>query len=106
MESETASEVQAPTSPTLKATATPLVSEATTPKALSGGKMPAQPSVAVPATAAAATGTAASDTPAAAVAKTSTSTSTSPRDSEESYDLVSDQKRSAAQTEDDDSDWE
>lgn len=39
-------------------------------------------------------------------AGTNTSTSTSPRDSEESYDLVSDQKRSAAPTEDDDSDWE
>lgn len=110
VESETASEVQAPTSPTLKAASTPLVSEATTPKASSGGKMPAQPSVAVPtatatpAAAAASAGTTANAAP--VMAKTSASTSTSPRDSEESYDLVSDQKKSAVQTEDDDSDWE
>ena len=110
-ESETASEAQAPTSspPTnLKAPATPLLSsDATTPKASSSEKMPAQPSVAVPN---AASGTASAAVPATAATgvagKTSTSTSTSPRDSEESYDLVSDQKKSAAQTEDDDSDWE
>lgn len=71
--------------------------DATTPKAGSREKMPVQATVAVPAPAAA-------PTPVTKV--NNNSTSTSPRDSEESYDLVSDQKKSAAQTEDDDSDWE
>jgi len=62
--------------------------DATTPKASASRQIPNQPTVAVPARVA-----------------TSTS-STSPRDSEESYDLVSDQKKSAAPTDDDDSDWE
>lgn len=104
IESETASDAPISPSHTLKAPATPLASEATTPKASSGEKLPNQPTVAVPAAAAAAAATVA---PVVATAgKSSNSTSTSPRDSEESYDLVSDQKKSAAQTEDDDSDWE
>ena len=62
--------------------------DATTPKASASGKIPSQSTVAVP-------------------TKIATSTSSaSPRDSEESYDLVSDQKKSAAPTDDDDSDWE
>jgi beta-galactosidase GanA len=62
--------------------------DATTPKASASERIPSQPTVAVP-------------------AKVATSTSsTSPRVSEESYDLVSDQKKSAAPTDDDDSDWE
>jgi hypothetical protein len=65
-----------------------VVADATTPKAAPVEKMPSQPATSLPSKAA------------------NTSTSTSPRDSEESYDLVSDQKKSAAQTEDDDSDWE
>jgi hypothetical protein len=66
-----------------------IIVDATTPKATSSDKMPSQPAVALP-----------------SKKTSSTSTSTSPRVSEESYDLVSDQKKSAAQTDDDDSDWE
>lgn len=99
-ESETASEAPATGTATATPTATsktpdtpPPASDTTTPKPVSGDKMPSQPAVAAAPTA-------------AGIKAGSTSTSTSPRDSEESYDLVSDQKKSAAQTEDDDSDWE
>jgi len=79
------------TAPAVSTTDLPVptsTADATTPKASTSEKIPSQTTVAVP-------------------TKIATSTSSaSPRDSEESYDLVSDQKKSAAQTDDDDSDWE
>jgi len=79
------------TAPAVSTTDLPVptsTADATTPKASASEKVPSQTTVAVP-------------------TKIATSTSSaSPRDSEESYDLVSDQKKSAAQTDDDDSDWE
>jgi beta-galactosidase GanA len=79
------------TAPAVSTTDLPVptsTADATTPKAGASEKIPSQPAVAGP-------------------SKIATSTSsTSPRDSEESYDLVSDQKKSAAPTDDDDSDWE
>lgn len=79
------------TAPAVSTTGLPVPTssaDATTPKASASGKIPSQSTVAVP-------------------TKIATSTSSaSPRDSEESYDLVSDQKKSAAPTDDDDSDWE
>jgi hypothetical protein len=66
---------------------TSAATDALTPKPAAAEKLPSQPAV-------------------TNLSKSNNSTSTSPRDSEESYDLVSDQKKSAAQTDDDDSDWE